>query len=312
MKYKDYYQILGLERNAGQDEIKKAYRKLSRKYHPDVSKEKNAEEMFKEINEAYQVLKDSEKRAAYDRLGRHQPGEEFRPGPGWEREFAQGNRDFGSFSDADLGDLFEQLFGARRGRADGRRGFAMRGQDFEATVQVTLEDAYRGTVMEIPLVVTELVDGKPRRTHRPVKVRIPPGVVDGQKMRVPGKGGPGSEGGPDGDLYLNILFEGHRLFKTSGHDLYLELPVTPWEAALGASIEVPTLSGRVRLKVPPGARAGQRLRIASRGLPKPDGSFGDFYAVLQITSPATLTEQEQALFEQLAKTSRFNPRSHLI
>jgi len=311
MKYKDYYQILGVPRDASQDDIKKAYRKLARKYHPDVSKEKDAEERFKEINEAHQTLSEPEKRAAYDQLGRYRPGEEFRPPPGWEHQFRfeEGNLD----DFLDLSELFER-FGAggqRRGRG-GRRGFAMPGQDYEVTAHLTLEEVYHGAEVSLELSAPELTpDGALRRAPKTVRVRVPKGATDGQRLRVPGKGGPGVNGGPPGDLYLNIVLRPHPLFKASGHDLYLELPVTPWEAVLGAEIEVPTLAGRVKVTVRPGSRAGQKLRLAGRGLPTPKGGHGDLYCVLQIVTPTALSERERQLYQELGQLSTFNPRGHL-
>ncbi len=314
MKYKDYYKILGVERGASLDEIKKSYRRLAHKYHPDVSKEPEAEEKFKEVREAYEVLKDPQKRAAYDQLGRHRSGEEFRPPPDWERHFAQGRAPFGEFRGEGLFDFLSSIFGgpprAGAGRARGA-AFAMAGQDYEATVHLSLAEAYRGTEVTLDLGVPEITEGGAvRRTTRSINVRIPKGVVDGQKLRVPGKGGAGVHGGPNGDLYLNIALHPHRLFKTSGRDLYLEVPVTPWEAALGATIEVPALEGRVRLKIGPGARAGQKLRLAGKGLPKPAGGHGDLYAVLQIVTPTVLSEKEKALYRELANVSSFDPRAH--
>jgi curved DNA-binding protein len=312
MKYKDYYKILGLKRDASAEDIKKAYRKLARKYHPDVSKEPNAEEKFKEVAEAYEVLKDAEKRAAYDQLGHYRAGQEFRPPPDWERQFAGGRGGFTQFSDLDFGDLFAELFGATPGARRGRSArFAMSGQDYEVNVELTLEDAYRGAEVSFNLSVPEAgAGGTVRRVPKTVKVRVPKGVTDGQRMRVPGKGGPGIDGGTDGDLYLNITLKPHRLFKPSGHDLYLEVPIAPWEAALGVNAEIPTLEGQVRLKIPPGAKAGQKLRLASRGLPKPGGGHGDLYAVLQIVTPQAISEREKTLYEALAAASNFNPRSH--
>lgn len=311
MQYKDYYKILGVDRKASQEEIKKVYRKLARKFHPDVSKEKDAETKFKEVGEAYEVLKDPQKRAAYDQLGTYQAGQNFRPPPGWEQQFTAGQG--GNYADLDLGDLFSELFGmgagSRAGR--GRTGRATAGQDYEATVHISLEDAYRGTEVSLQLSVPEYApDGSVRRVPKTIKVRIPKGVTDGQKMRVPGKGGAGLHGGPHGDLYLNIQLHAHPLFKPSGHDLYLEVPITPWEAALGATIEVPTLEGNVRLKIKEGARAGQKLRLAGKGLPKPGGGHGDFYAVVQIVTPTVLSERERDLFKELAQVSSFNPRGH--
>lgn len=312
MKYKDYYTILGLERSASADEIKKAYRKLARKYHPDVSKESNAEEQFKEVQEAYEVLKDPEKRKAYDQLGSHRPGQEFRPPPEWEQQFAGARGGFSQYGDIDFGDLFAELFVGRPGPRRGRgASFAAPGQDYEVSVQLSLEEASRGTEVNLELSVPEYgADGSLRRVPKAVQVRVPKGVTDGQRMRVPGKGGPGVNGGRNGDLYLNISLRSHPMFKPSGHDLYLELPVTPWEAALGTTVEVPTLDGKVRLKIASASRAGQKLRLAGRGLPQPSGGAGDLYAVLQIVTPPVISEREKALFEELARVSQFDPRSH--
>ena len=310
MKYKDYYKILGVERGAGEDDIKKAYRRLARKYHPDVSKEKDAEEKFKEVGEAYEVLKDAEKRAAYDQLGSYSPGQDFRPPPDWERQFGHGHG-FGEFAGADFGDFFADLFGGAHRAGGGMRGAAVAGRDYEVAVPITLEEASRGVERDLRLEMPETgPHGRTVRTPKTIKVRIPKGAADGQKLRVPGKGGQGARGGPAGDLYLNVAIEPHPLFKVSGRDLSLEVPLTPWEAALGASVEVPTLEGRVRLKIQPGARTGQKMRIAGKGLPQPGGGHGDFYAVLQVVVPPTLTDQEKALFEELAGVSTFNPRGH--
>jgi curved DNA-binding protein len=303
MQYKDYYKILGVERNAAPADIKKAYRKLARKYHPDVSKEPGAEEKFKEIGEAYEVLKDEEKRAAYDQLGQQRPGQDFRPPPDWERQYTRT-----SFGDnVDFGDLFSELFGGARAR---RADFRMPGQDYEAPVELSLEDAYRGTEVSFQMSVPEQrPDGTVNRVAKTIKVRVPKGVTHGQKMRVPGKGGAGINGGPAGNLYLNITFRPHPLFKPSDHDLYLTVPVSPWEAALGANIEVPTLEGKVRMKIWPGAKAGQKLRLANKGLPKPGGGAGDLFAIVQIVTPSSLSTRERELFEELSKVSRFDPRA---
>ena len=238
MKYKDYYATLGAPRTATADEIKKAYRKLAKQYHPDVSKEKNAEERFKEINEAHQTLSDPEKKAAYDQLGQYKPGEEIRPPPGWGREFRFEQGDFDGFMD--LSDLFEHLGAAGFGRSAGRggraggRGFAMRGQDYEVTAHLTLEEVFRGAEVNLDLSAPEMTpDGELRRVPKTIHIRVPKGATDGQRLRVPGKGGPGAGGGPAGDLYLNIVLRPHPLYKGQEHDLYLELPVTPWEAVLG-------------------------------------------------------------------------------
>ncbi|MCX7893541.1 MAG: DnaJ domain-containing protein [Burkholderiales bacterium] len=320
MKYQDYYETLGVPRDASAEDIKKAYRKLARKYHPDVSKEKDAEEKFKAVQVAYDTLKDPEKRAAYDQLGRHRAGEEFRPPPGWETHFGRGGaQGFEEF--VDLSDLFEHFGrgGPFGGATRGGRGTRFRpedlrmpGQDYEANAVLPLEDAARGVELSLDLAVPEYTaDGGVRRVQKTIRVRVPPGVTDGQRLRVPGKGGPGLNGGPPGDLYLNIALAPHSRFRVDGHDLYIELPIAPWEAALGAEVEVPTLAGRVRVSVRPGSKAGQKLRIAGKGLPRPKGGAGDLYAVLQIVTPTVLSERERELYAELAKASRFNPRAHL-
>lgn len=303
MKYKDYYALLGVERTASVEDIKKAYRKLARKYHPDVSKEADAEERFKEVAEAYQTLSEPEKRAAYDQLGRHPPGDEFQPPPGWGAR--DGASSF-SFDDLNLGDLFSNFGGGRRG---GRMGVP--GQDFEVAASITLEQAFEGTMLELHLEVSDHdAHGRLRRVPRTFKARIPKGATDGQRLRLRGKGGKGANGGRDGDLYLNIALQPHRFFRATGHDLYLDLPLAPWEAALGASVEVPTLAGTVRLKVPSAAQSGQKLRLAGRGLPRPDGTAGDLFALLQIAMPNPLSDGERAMFEKMAAESTFDPRAH--
>ena len=298
MKYKDYYKILGLARGASDDEIKKAYRKLARKYHPDVSKEANAKERFQEVGEAYETLRDKEKRAAYDSLGSgFRPGQDFRPPPDWFDRFGAGRAE--DLRDVDLSDLFESMgiFGRAAGRRGGfGRNVPIPGEDYEVTVRIGLEEAYRGTERAFQLNGHEL------------RARIPRGATDGQRLRLRGKGGPGANGGPPGDLYLQIALEPHPLYRASGHDLEIEVPLAPWEAALGAQVDVPTLEGRVSMKVPQGSKGGQKLRLAGKGLPRPGGGAGDLYAVLNIVVPATLTERERKLFEELREASRFDPR----
>ncbi len=308
MKYKDYYAILGVERNADEAAIKKAYRKLAHKYHPDVSKDPQGEAKFKEIAEAYATLKDPEKRAAYDQLGSYKPGQDFRPPPDWGRQF--GGSQY-SFEDIDLSDLFEQFAGRGRG-AGGRRGrMPISGEDYEVTAHISLEDTYRGTTVDLELSVPEFDEnGLMRRVPRSFKARIPKGATDGQRLRLRGKGGKGINGGPDGDLYLNIALHPHPLFRASGHDLYLDLPLAPWEAVLGATVQVPTLGGPVQLKVPPGTQAGQKLRLANRGLPKPHEGAGDLYAIVQIVVPGVVSDKERSLLQQLAASATFNPRRH--
>jgi curved DNA-binding protein len=308
MKYKDYYNILGVSRTASEEEIKKAYRKLARKFHPDVSKESNAEERFKEVSEAYETLRDPEKRAAYDRLGSYQQGQDFQPSPEWSQQFGGGGGGF-SFEDFDLADLFAGLAGRRQGR----RGpsSAIPGQDFEVTARITLEEAHRGAEINLDLVTQEYDDsGLPRRTPRHVKTRIPKGATEGQRLRILGKGGAGQNGGRNGDLYLTIELRPHPLFRVSRHDLSLDLPIAPWEAVLGAEVQVPTLEGTVRLKIPAGTRSGQKLRLSNRGLSKPGSGAGDLFAIVQIVVPPVVNDHERALFKQLAESSTFDPRSH--
>ncbi len=297
MKYKDYYKILGVERTAGEDEIKKAYRRLARKYHPDVSKELNAKEKFQEVSEAYETLRDKEKRAAYDSLGSYRPGQDFRPPPDWFDRFGAGQSE--DLRDVDLSDLFEQMgiFGRARGRGGFGRNVPIPGEDYEMPVRISLEEAFRGTQRQLALNGTTLT------------ARIPKGASDGQRLRLRGKGGAGVHGGPPGDLYLQIVLEPHPLYKVRGHDLEIEVPLAPWEAALGAEIEIPTLDARVTMKVPAGSIGGQKLRLAGKGLPKPGGGAGDLYAALDIVVPGTLTEQEKKLYEALRAASKFNPRT---
>ncbi len=308
MKYKDYYKILGVGKDASGDEIKKAYRKLAHKYHPDVSKEPNAEERFKEVGEAYETLKSPEKRAAYDQLGSYQPGQEFRPPPDWAQQF--GDTQF-SMDDIDLADFLAGLTGGRQRSQRGGASMPIPGQDYEVAAAITLDQAASGTELDVNLSVPEFDEqGFVRRVPRVFKARIPKGATDGQRLRVPGKGGKGLNGGRDGDLYLNIILRPHPLYRVNGHDLYLDLPLASWEAVLGATVEVPTLGGRVSLKVPPGTQAGQQLRLSKQGLPKPHSGEGDLYAIVQIVVPTVVSEQERVLFKQLAETSKFNPRSH--
>jgi curved DNA-binding protein len=307
VKYKDYYEILGVKRDASADEIKKAYRKLAQKYHPDVTKDPAGEEKFKEVAEAYETLKDPDRRAAYDQLGRHRPGEDFRPPPDWGERFGQGGGY--SFEDIDLEDLFAGL-GGRRG---GGPPFRVPGQDYEVTAAIALEDACRGTEVELALSAPDIdAHGRVRRVARNLKVRIPRGTTDGQRLRLAGQGGKGVNGGRDGDLYVIVRLRPHRLFRVSGHDLYLDLPVTPPEAVLGASVEIPTLAGTVALRVPPNTRAGQQLRLAGRGLPRAGGEAGALYAVVQVVVPPAASERERALYRQLAEASSFDPRAHFM
>jgi curved DNA-binding protein len=305
MKYTDYYAALGVERGASTEDIKKAYRRLAQKYHPDVSKEPDAEAKFKDIAEAYGTLKDPEKRAAYDALGSRPQGEEFRPPPDWARQHG-GNA---PFEDLDFADLFSS-FGGRAGGGFSGGNVQMPGQDFEVPVEISIEDAFRGTTLDLNLSLTERDPaGNVRRVPHPVKARIAPGAVDGQRLRLPGKGGKGMNGGRDGDLYLDISLKPHPLYRATDHDLYLDLPLTPAEAALGASIEVPTPAGNVNLRIPAGTSSGQKLRLGGRGLPKPRGGAGDLFAVAQIVVPANLDDRERELYRELGEKAA-NPRRH--
>jgi len=324
VEFKDYYKILGVPRGAGDDEIKKAFRKLAREYHPDVAKDKKrAEEKFKEINEAYEVLGDPAKRKKYDELGPNwKAGEQFRPPPGWEQAFGgagRGGRARGrsggvefEFGGTGFSDFFEQLFGGA-GRGDFGRDFvheqerfATRGQDIEADLMVTLEEAARGAVRAVTLRVTDN-SGRPRTEA--CKVRIPPGVREGQKLRLAGRGQAGGGGGEAGDLYLNVRLARHPEFTPDGANLHAEIELAPWEAVLGAEVSVPTLDGRVNIKIPPGTPAGQKLRVRGRGLPQAGGGVGDLFVEVKIVVPAKVNDAERQLWEKLARESRFHPRA---
>jgi len=314
MEFKDYYQVMGVQRDATQDEIKRAYRKLARRYHPDVSKEADAEAKFKELGEAYEVLKDPEKRAAYDQLGSHyRAGQEFRPPPGWDagfefRDFGGAAHDTGGFSD-----FFESLFGgaARRappGGARRAREFRTRGEDHHAKIVVDLEDSYRGASRSITLQAPEMTaDGHVRTRARTLNVRIPKGVRQGQQIRLAGQGGAGSGGGAAGDLYLEIEFNAHSRYRVEGADVYLALPVAPWEAALGATVKAPTPAGPVDLKIPPNSQGGQKLRLKGRGIPASEP--GDFYVELRIVLPRADSDKARQAYEALRREFAFNPRA---
>jgi curved DNA-binding protein len=328
MRFKDYYEVMGVARGATQDEIKRAYRKLARKFHPDVSKEKNAEDRFKELQEAYEVLKDPEKRAAYDQLGANwRQGQEFRPPPDWGKGFefsaGAGGPRGGSGQGADFSDFFSELFGshspfgggrgagARAGFDTGRgaRGFASAGQDHVARVEIDLEDAYQGGTRTIDLRAPEMTpDGHVTVKPRTLRVAIPAGVVEGQQIRLAGQGSPGVGGGPPGDLFLEVNFRPHPHFVVDGRDVTINLPVAPWEAALGETVSVPTLGGPVDMKLPAGARAGQRLRLRGRGLPGP--TPGDQYVVLRIVLPPDSPEARQ-FFARMKSELAFDPRAEL-
>ena len=296
MKYKDYYAALGVPRDADPEAIKKAYRKLARQHHPDVSKDAGAEARFKDVAEAYATLKDPEKRAAYDALGSRRGGEEFSPPPQWQRDFG-GDAGFG---DLDLADLLDALARGRGGRGRSQT-VPLRGHDYETSVRLSLEDAHRGTTVNLDV---QHEDGT-----RTLAVTVPAGVTDGQRLRLRGKGGPGRHGGPAGDIYLHIQLAPHPVFRTDGHDLMFDLALAPWEAALGAEVQVPTLDGAVLLTVPHGTQSGRKLRLRGRGLANGHGGRGDLYAMVRIDVPASLAPRERELFEELARESRFDPRA---
>jgi len=311
MQFKDYYSLLGVGRDAPADEIKRAYRRLARKYHPDVSKEADAEERFKEVQEAYEVLKDPEKRAAYDQLGRdYRSGQEFRPPPDWASgfEFSGPSRGGGG----GFSDFFEQLFGAGSPFAGARagRGFGARGEDHHAQIELSLEQAYAGGTHPIELRHPETgPDGRVELRTRRLNVRIPPGVTDGQVIRLAGQGSAGLGQGRSGDLYLTVGLRPHPLFDVDRRDVALTLPVAPWEAALGATVRVPTLGGAVELRIPAGSRAGQRLRLKGRGLPgRPPG---DQYVLLQIVLPPADSPGARELYERMRREMPFDPRASM-
>jgi curved DNA-binding protein len=309
MEFKDYYAALGVERTATQDEIKRAYRKLARKYHPDVSKEADAEARFKEVSEAYEALGDVEKRAAYDELGKQwKGGREFRPPPNWDAGFEFSGADFGEAGPFDHSDFFEALFGRRAGHGRTRQGpLHAAGEDHHAKVLIDLEDAYRGARRSISLRLPGVdANGHVTLQERQLDVSIPRGIREGQHLRLAGQGGPGLGGGPAGDLYLEIALKPHPHFRVDGRDVYLDLPVAPWEAALGATVTARTPDSTVELTVPRGSAAGQRLRLKGKGLP--GNPPGDLYAVLAIALPPADTPAAQEAYRAMARAFNFNPR----
>jgi curved DNA-binding protein len=329
VEFKDYYATLGVSRDATADEIKKAFRKLARQYHPDVAKNKKAAEAkFKDINEAHEVLSDPEKRRKYDELGSNwdQPGAAARGAAaggrrGWST--ADGGEEF-HFGGTGFSDFFEQFFGRRQSnpdvddlfrrssrpagsRARGGAEYAARGSDIEGDILVTLDEALHGSMRSLSL---QRIDPQTGTTETETfTVRIPPGAQEGRRIRVPGKGGAGVGGGPAGDLFLRVRLASHPDFEVRGADLYHELNLAPWEAVLGRQVAVPTLSGTIKLRIPPGTKNGKQLRVRGQGLPKsPGGERGDLYVVVQLQIPETISEEERGLWEKLARTSRFNPR----
>lgn len=306
MKFKDYYETIGVARSATQDDIKRAYRKLARKYHPDVSKASDAEARFKELGEAYAVLKDTEKRAAYDQVGQNwKAGQDFQPPPDWDAGFEF--RGDGADDEGNVSDFFEALFGRQARAAHGQGGQA-RGQDHHAKVLIELEDAYHGAKRSISLRMPT-VDAHGRvvlQEHR-LDITIPKGIRAGQHLRLAGQGEPGFGGGPRGDLFLEIGFNPHPQFHVDGRDVFATLPLAPWEAALGCSLSLATPEGPVQLSVPEHSAAGRQLRLRGKGIPgKP---AGDFYFVVAIILPPALTDQEKAAYRTLSESFQFNPRA---
>ena len=323
LQFKDYYAILGVPRTASEAELKKAFRKLAREYHPDVAKDKKrAEEKFKEINEAYEVLSDAAKRKRYDELGADwKGGHEFRPPPGWEgfsqgrgqRRTRGGQPDFEfQFGGTGFSDFFETFFGsASRPEGFGRRAkfateeqFAERGRDIEGDILVTLHEVARGAVR--PVNVRTKVDGESHT--KTFQVKIPSGVAEGQRLRVAGRGEAGAGGGTAGDLFLRVRLAKHPDFEVSGRNLIYEADLAPWEAVLGANLSVPTLDGRVNIKIPAGSQNGQKLRVRGRGLPDRGSAAGDLIVVTRIVVPERVTEEERQLWEKLARESGFKAR----
>lgn len=323
MEYKDYYKIMMINKNATQAEIKKAYRKLARKYHPDVSKESDAEQKFKQVGEAYEVLKDPEKRTAYDQLGANwQAGQDFNPPPGWDTGYEFNGAGGAGFSDGDsaaFSDFFESLFGqqgagfspgqaGRHQRTGG--GYSLKGEDHHAKILIELEDAFNGVVEEIILQSPKVDDkGHVSTEKRTLKVKIPQGVKQGQQIRLTGQGEPSRNGGEHGDLYIKLEFKTHPYYSAKGHDLYLKLPITPWEAALGAKVRIPTPGGVTELKIPAGSASGNKLRLKGRGIPAK--SSGDLYAVLQIRLPPADSKKDKEFYQNMQQQMAFNPRTNL-
>ncbi|QIL88819.1 DnaJ C-terminal domain-containing protein [Microbulbifer harenosus] len=313
MEYRDYYKILGVERSAAQDEIKRAYRKLARKYHPDVSKEDAAEERFKEVNEAYEVLKDPEKRAAYDQLGSSwNSGQDFRPPPNWDQGFEFHGGGYTEADPAAFSDFFESLFGrggfSRGSFHGGGQRFHAQGENTHARIAIDIEDSYAGSKRQITLKHSELgPNGRPVVKERKLNITIPKGVTEGQQIRLAGQGEPGMGDGKPGDLYLEIVFNPHPRFSVEGTTVYLNLPVSPWEAALGEKVPVQTPSGTVNLTLPPNSKSGGKLRLKGRGLPAKEP--GDLYVVLDIVTPPADTEQEREAYRNFRDSFRFDPRT---
>lgn len=322
MEFKDYYNVLGVAPDADKKAIKTAYRRLARKFHPDVSKEHEAERQFKDVSEAYEVLGNDERRAEYDQLRQYgRRGETFEPPPGWS-----GGGNEGAFQASDFSDFFSSIFGDRgqhaqhgrssrgtssRGSTSSEDMFSQRGQDVEIDMPVFLEDTLKDEKKTIQYKLPHYGEsGRLPDVQKTLKVKIPRGAVDGERIRLQGQGAPGFGNGPSGDLYLRVRLVPHPLFDVAGHNLTITIPITPWEAALGATVAVPTLSGRINLTIAPNAQTGQRLRVKGKGLPEKAGN-GDLYVVLKIVMPKTVNPASKDLWEQLAAKNPYDPRSEL-
>lgn len=318
MEFKDYYQVLGVERTATEADIKKAYRRLVRRHHPDVNKAPDAQVRMQELNEAWEVLQDPAKRAAYDRLGqRWQGGAEFQPPPDWQAGFEFSGAPEGAGRAHEHSAFFEELFG-HAGRGGHRRrpapeaGFAARGDDHHATIVVPLEDAFHGATRTLTLQAAELdAQGRPALRSRQLSVAIPKGLKAGQQIRLAGQGTPGFGGGAAGDLYLEVQFEPHARYRVDGRDLFVDLPLAPWEAALGAAVPVRTPGGTIELTVPASSQPGRKLRLKGRGIPAASaaGTPGDLYVVLQVVLPPADTDTARAAWRRLAQDLAFDPRA---
>jgi curved DNA-binding protein len=308
MKYKDYYEVLGLERAATQDDIKRSYRKLARKYHPDVSKHTDAEDRFKEVGEAYEVLKDPEKRAAYDRLGSNwQNGQDFQPPPNWDEGFEFQGQGSDAYAQGDLDDFFKAMFGDARGAHSRGHRPPPTGQDHHAKVVIDLADAYRGAERSIALQMPVVdAQGHVSLHTRTLNVSIPKGVRAGQHLRLAGQGGSTGVGGAAGDLYLEIAFREDSRYHVDGRDVSIDLPVAPWEAALGAQVNVATPDGAVEMTVPPNSAGGRRLRLKGKGIPGTPA--GDLYVALKIVLPPADNEKARAAYEAMRQALDFDPR----
>ncbi len=312
MKYQDYYATLGVARDAAADEIKKAFRKLARKYHPDVSKEPDAEQHMKDVNEAYAVLSDPEKRAAYDQLGKApKDGQDFQPPPNWDAGFEFSGSGFNPRDAADYSDFFAELFGRTGGFAGmrGARGsHSLRGEDHHAKIMLNIEDSLRGATRQISLRIPKLDErGRLITEPRTLNVKIPKGIIEGQTIRLAGQGAPGSNGAPAGDLLLEAHFETHPLFHLEGRDLHMTLRITPWEAALGAVLPISLPEADLKVRIPAGAQSGQPLRVRGKGLPSTPP--GDLLLDLQVVLPAANTPKARELYETMARELNFDPRT---